>query len=359
MEEQSSATTKIVKRRLINRFVQSILFIMLSIKSSYSLYIQGYQIITGLEILVSAYILYLISKLFSHRAVRAPETEEIISPQEQEHIKEISIQKAEDVQTFNEFFESGRKGIKYDYYLLKRLNHKPPGTVNFGMLKEMRRRLYDYRRDNHIYCEKCDYIRKPISHHCSRTGYCVTEMDEYSDVFQRVIYRGNLSLYVSMQFWVFGNLLFKIFVFFMEISVLFEDEQRFVIKITDMLYIIIAIAIIALILINLCQNITSYMDNLYFIDSLLATSGWKENQKNLGSTKYENLFNILGVSRIRELIFPTIKQTYYDRFYTQPSEDSNEELSGYNSRIELPENPNNIVHAINENNDIILDDDQQ
>lgn len=160
-----------------------------------------------------------------------------------------------------------------------------------------------------------------------------------------------------MQFWVFGNLLFKIFVFFMEISVLFEDEQRFVIKITDMLYIIIAIAIIALILINLCQNITSYMDNLYFIDSLLATSGWKENQKNLGSTKYENLFNILGVSRIRELIFPTIKQTYYDRFYTQPSEDSNEELSGYNSRIELPENPNNIVHAINENNDIILDDD--
>lgn len=141
-------------------------------------------------------------------------------------IMEISKKKQEDVDTFTKFFHSSSDAtyLNYDYHLLTYLNEKPPGTITIPMLRIMQKKLYGFRQKNIVYCFKCNIFRKPGSHHCNRTGYCVSDMDEYSPIFCLAICKENLSHFLSLQYWFLVNISMKLFVFFHALFYIIRTE---------------------------------------------------------------------------------------------------------------------------------------
>jgi hypothetical protein len=130
----------------------------------------------------------------------------ILDEKDQALIKEVSKTKEQDLKTFKRFFQSGKE-IRYDYHQLTYLNEKPPAAITLPMLKYMNKRIYDFRRENIIYCLDCAIFRKPGTHHCSKLNYCVENFDEYSPIFCLPISKENLPHYLALQLWTLATTL--------------------------------------------------------------------------------------------------------------------------------------------------------
>lgn len=200
----------------------------------------------------------------------------ILDEKDRHLIREVSKTKEQDLKTFKRFFKSGKE-IRYDYHQLTYLNEKPPAAITLPMLKYMNKRIYDFRRENIIFCLDCGIYRRPATHHCSKLDYCVEDFDEYSPVFCLPISKENLSHYLALQLWTLANVaclklpqFFSLFFWTVHSYGLTLNVLRFFVLIS------LSFIIVFFVCLNLIQNLPIYTDGMYVIDSLMATPELKD-----------------------------------------------------------------------------------
>ena len=173
------------------------------------------------------------------------------------------------------------------------------------MVKEMKKNIYDFRCENYIYCFDCEIFRNQGAHHCSKSGFCVENFDEYSYIFEMPICDQNITLFFSLQFWLVVNAIFDFAVIFVKIYSITgysaESKLEFLLQVTYVFYTVI---VIMLVLVNFIQNIPCYAYNQYVIDDLFGSQEYLEKLTNEGTSGYMNFLRKIGVKQsfVKEVI---------------------------------------------------------
>lgn len=84
------------------------------------------------------------------------------------------------------------------------------GTFLCLFADEVLREIRTHKAQNYVYCNECKQTRPPRSHHCSKTGKCLDEMDHYCPSLAISVFRHNRRYFVQFVAWASFSLLFSI-----------------------------------------------------------------------------------------------------------------------------------------------------